>query len=96
MVETGLNLHYFGNALLCYQENHEHLKYLRNVYRVMTNHSKDQAGKLATNHKLINFLACGSVFSHLIGFSLATQYYFRNISGVLGFPGLTVRSLENS
>ena len=42
------------------------------------------------NHKLINVLACGLVFSHLIGFSLARQKHSRNISGVHGFPGLTV------
>ena len=28
--------------LQCDRENREHLKYLRNVYCVMTNHSKDQ------------------------------------------------------
>ena len=43
----------------------------------------------ATNHKLINVLACGLVFSHLIGFFLATQQHSRNISGVDGFSGLT-------
>ena len=43
----------------------------------------------AINHQLIiNVLACGLVFSHLIGFFLATQHS-RNISGVDGFSGLT-------
>ena len=43
----------------------------------------------ATNHKKINVLACGLVFSHPIGFFLATQQHSRNISGVDGFSGLT-------
>ena len=31
-----------SQLLKCDQENREHFKYLRNVYCVMTNHSKDQ------------------------------------------------------
>ena len=38
--------------LQCDQENREHLKYLRNVYCVMTNHSKDQ--DMRTSHKTTN------------------------------------------
>ena len=33
---------FYLRTLQCDQENHEHLKYLRNIYCVMTNHSKDQ------------------------------------------------------
>ena len=39
-------------SLKCDQENREHLKYLRNVYCVMTNHSKDQ--DTWTGHKTKN------------------------------------------
>ena len=42
------------------------------------------------NHKLTDVLACGLVFSWLIGFSLAGQQYSTKISGVHGFPGLIV------
>ena len=38
--------------LRCDRENREHLKYLRNVYCVMTNHSKDQ--DMQTSHKITN------------------------------------------
>ena len=44
-------------------------------------------------HKLVNVVACGLVFSRLIGFFLATQLYSRNICGVHGFPGLTATSI---
>ena len=33
---------YFHMTLQCDRENYEHLKYLKNGYCVMTNHSKDQ------------------------------------------------------
>ena len=55
----------------------------------MTNHSKDQDMQTTTQlQDNINVLACGSVFSCLFGFFLATQHS-RDISGVHGFPGLT-------
>jgi len=59
-----------GFKLQCNRENREHLKNLRNVYCVMTNHSEDWP---QNQKKLINILACGLVFSRLIGFSLARQ-----------------------
>ena len=43
---------YFHMTLQCEQENREDLKYLKNVYCVMTNHSKDQdmqTGRKTTN-----------------------------------------------
>ena len=55
------------------QENHEHLKFLRNVYCVMTNLSKDQDTQSCQSLKLINILACGLVLSSLIGFFLTRQ-----------------------
>ena len=56
----------------------------------MTNHSKDQDMQTTTQlQDNINVLACGSVFSCLFGFFLATQHS-RDISGVHGFPGLTI------
>ena len=59
------------SLLQCNWENREHLKHFRNVYCVTTNHSKDQDVNKPQNHKLINILACGLVFSGLIGFFLA-------------------------
>ena len=63
------------------QENREHLKHFRNVYCITTNHSKDQDTSKPQNLKLINILACGLVFSGLIGFFSCTtktfQKYFR-------------------
>lgn len=60
----------------CDWENHEHLRCLRDVYCVMTNHNKDQdtywIGHKTTN--LINVLTCDLVFPRLIGFSLSRQY----------------------
>ena len=65
--------------------------YLRNVYCVMTNHSKDQDMRtIATKPQTNYILACSSVFLCLIGFFLATQKHSRNICGVHGFPSLTV------
>ena len=45
-----LKILYVLNELQWDRENREHLKYLRNVYRVMTNHSKDHDTR--TGHKL--------------------------------------------
>ena len=81
---------YFHMTLQCDRENHEHLKYLRNVYRVMTNQLKSGHVNWPQNHKITNVLACGLVFSRWIGFSLAGQWHSRNISGVHALPGLTV------
>ena len=58
--------------VLSNQEHHELLKYLRNVYCVVTIHSKDQ--DMQANHKRIGISVCGLVFSHLIGFSLQHNY----------------------
>ena len=63
-----LNATKFG-LLQCERDNHEHLKYVRNVYCVMINHSKDQDTR--TGHKTTN--AFGLVFSRLIGFRRAIQ-----------------------
>ena len=71
-------------GLQCDQENCEHLKYLRNVYCVMTYHSKDQ--DMWTSHKTTNQLT--SLLA--VQFSHAWQAFFWNNSGVHGFRGLTV------
>ena len=40
----------------------------------MTNHNKDQGMQASNkNQKLIKLIACGLVFSRLVGFSLQTQ-----------------------
>ena len=67
-------------------ENCKNLKYLRNVYCVMTNHSKDQDMQTIATKPQTDVLACGSVFSRLIGLFLATQKHSRNISGVHSLP----------
>ena len=70
--------------LQCDRENREDLKYLRNVYCLMTNHSKDQDTR--TGHKTclrFSFLMADWLF-------LAMQQHSRNIFGVHGFPGFTV------
>ena len=48
-------------------ENCEHLKYVRNVYCIMTNYSKDQGTLAAKPQTIINAV------SRLIVFFLATQ-----------------------
>ena len=71
-------------------ENREDLKYLKNVLCYDQSQQRSGHANWPQNHKLTNVLACGLVFSRLTGFSLARQEHSRNVSGVHGFPGLTV------
>ena len=83
-------------------KRHSHGRHLRrlaclcsHILRVYRNFQSKQAISITLYYLgdmqiIINVLACGLVFLHLIGFFLATQKHSRNNSGVLGFPGPTV------
>ena len=61
--------------LQCDQEDREHLLEISQECLLCYDQSQQRSGHAnwPQNHKLVNVLPCGLVFSHLIGFSLARQ-----------------------
>ena len=59
--------------LWCDWENHENLKYVKNVYCVRQSQQRSGHASKPQNRNLINILACRLIVACLIGFFVAAE-----------------------